>query len=241
MTTTLAGLTKKAALVVAFLLFHVACSGGDDFQADPDATVVPEQLPRLVAAAGDSLALDVLREGVIEVPEDDRPSCWGMEVWTNCRVDGGPEIPGWHSSFENEDGSRLTVAVFIGVDAVHARDMVRDKGGELQRQSSGFLRVLFAPAALGDTFVSGPCDGAADRASDAGCAWRSRSTPNVGDSAMAFGSDAVEDLELSALVFARGPVFVEVQAWSPGGANAGREAERLARALDEQIRGLLSP
>lgn len=214
----------KGTAIGAVLLFMVACSSGDGFQASPDATVAPDDLPVIAAAAVASFSLEERFAELTGIVQGDGPS----------------QPLGWTGVYTGEAGpdGRGRVSLYLGMDAQEAGDMLAAAQADLARLSTGALRLFTSGS--DESFGAGPCDHAADRRTDDGCAWRDRSVPAVGDEAAALSSDVVPNLRLSAVVFRRGPVMAHVEVQSRSALQSERVANQLAAALDEQIKERLS-
>lgn len=228
---------RRTALA-AVLLFAVACGGGDSFEPAPGASVQESDLEALVREVVHRFDLQWSNAWAYPSPEEmaNRPSCFEVESGP-CSI---PRAPGLAVALYREDSADVLVRVTLGIDMEEAGDLQRAGVTSRRHVESRLLRVLYEPASELGSMPSGPCDRDADRAADEGCAWQERGAPKVGDRVAAIKSDSLERGGMSAVVFSRGHIAVDIEVIEAGSGPPDRLADDLAKALDEQIKLALS-
>ena len=102
------------------------------------------------------------------------------------------------------------------------------------------LRVGYEGAPIPAGNAIGPCDPKAERTADDGCAWQDRSAPKVGDEARAMKSETLDRNAFSSVSFARSSVYVDIEVVQTGTKAPNQLADKLASAMDDQIKQALS-
>lgn len=222
--------------MTAFLVV-LGCSGGaDGWEPAPGAMVEESELEGLTAAALSDFDLEWLITQPEPSDEDEGPSCFEVETGP-CRVS---RPPGLTAVLRNE-GHQVVITLRAGIDSLEAGDQVDAAMTSRRLASTRGLRLFYETPELIDGTPIGPCDFDAERESDQGCAWRDRNSPGAGDEALAMNSETLEETAFSAVAFARGHVFADVQVVRRGESSAPDGlADDLAKALDEQIKQALS-
>jgi hypothetical protein len=229
----------KTALV-AVLLFVIAC-GGDPFQPAPGANVEPADLQSLIQAAVADQDLEVRNNLVLEPQQDDAglPSCFDVEMGPCSAVEAPSSAPGHATFYEDDDGREIAVALQLAVDSQQAREFVQRQTEAMRSMETQAQRQMSAPSPSGP-IASGPCDDGLDADEDSGCAWQSRRAPDVGDEAAALRSTVVADSGYAYVAFAREDVFAIVTIRQYEDGTPKTLADRIAEALDRQIKAALS-
>jgi hypothetical protein len=229
-------LLQRTTLMVV-LLFVLACGDDEGFEPAPGATVALSDLDALIENA--LSGFDLQREPLLD-PQPDTDggyaSCFKVESGP-CSVPRPPEAL---ASFRAKTGPIVVVRLALGVDSVEAGDLVSSTTQGRSRVATESLRIVSGSAPVPASRAVGPCVETADPTGDKGCAWESRGAPDVGDEARAMRSDSLDAMRLSAVAFARGHVFADVQVASSDGDVPDRLANQIAKALDEQIMLVLS-
>ena len=222
---------------MAVFLFVLGCSGGDDFEPSPGASVAVDELDGLIDAAMTDFELERASFQPQPVADTDAgPSCFQVESG-QCSL---PSPPGVVVSLLGDGGERVFVRLTLGIDSLEAGDLVQRAVTSRGHEATEMLRVVYESAPVPETRAFGPCRQSADWSSDEGCAWQERGAPDVGDKASAMKSDSLEATRLSAVAFARESLFADVQVITADGNVPNGLADDIAEALDEQIKLALS-
>ena len=228
---------RKAVLVTAFLVV-LGCSGEDDgWEPAPGARVEESELEGLTAAAVSDFDLEwLITQPEPSENEDEGPSCFEVETGP-CRVSSTPGL----TAVLRDEGHQVVITLRAGIDSLEAGDQVDAAMTSRRLASTRSLRLFYETPELIDGTPIGPCDFDAERESDQGCAWRDRTSPGTGDEGLAMNSETLEETAFSAVAFARGHVFADVQVVRRGDPSAPDGlADDLAKALDEQIKQALA-
>jgi hypothetical protein len=221
----------KAVLGAAFL-FLLACGGGDSFKANPNAVVDASQLGGMIAAAAQPEGLTQVTSQPLPMPRDNVPSC--NEQGMGCEVGGG--TPGFDVVYRGSDGSNVIVEVLIEPEPLDAKNAMQSRAEDVQIASVAMMN----PSLCTQGQLCGPCDARAAFNSDKACAYSDYGAPKVGDHVLAYASDAVHGRNAAAVFFARNFLVGRVEVSSPDVKAAKDLANRLAIALDAQMKQALS-
>ena len=223
----------KAVLGAAFLLL-VACGGGDSFKANPNAVVGASQLGDMIAAAAQPQGLTQVSTQTLPMPRDNAPSC--NEQGLGCNPDGSPM--GLDVVYKGSDGSNAIIEVLIEPEPLDAKNEMQGRASTVEMTSVSQID----PSACGPNspMLCGPCHpGAVFNAADA-CAYSKYGAPKVGDHVLAYASDAVQGRNAAAVFFARDFLVGRVEVTAADVKAAKMEANKVAVALDAQMKQALS-
>ncbi len=188
----------KIALVAVFL-FGLGCSGGDNFEPAPGASIEQDELQGLITQAMSEFDLDAVafQPLATDANAGGYKSCFEVESGP-CYV---PRPPGMSASFQSSDGVSVLINVMLAIDEAEAADLVDNAALSRTTTATQSLRIQYEGAPVPPERVVGPCDAKADREADGGCAWEETSAPNVGDEARAVKSEILDDHGLSMVGF----------------------------------------
>ncbi|HEX5369203.1 MAG TPA: hypothetical protein VFY10_07290 [Dehalococcoidia bacterium] len=221
----------KAVLGAAFLLL-AACSGGDSFKANPNAVVDSSQLGPMIATAAAPQGLTQVSTQTLPLPGDTERSC--NDVGLGCNPFGSP--PGLDVIYKGSDGSSAIVEVLVEPETLDAKNMMQSRAETVQIASM----AMMDPSSCTAGRLCGACDAKAVFNSDQACAYSEYNAPKVGDHVLAYASDAIQGRNAAAVFFARDFLVGRVEVTAPTVKAAQSEANRLATALDEQMKQTLS-
>ena len=225
----------------AVLLLAAACSGSDDFEPAPGASIEVADFEGVISTAMAEMDLQELNSIPLEGEEfeEPRPSCFEVEVGPCSVGDPEPNPPGHAIRYHDSEDREITVTLQLATDALHAGDLVEGQTGSLLSIETQAWRLMAAPPPHGQV-ASGPCDTEVDPDEEQGCAWQDRGAPGVGDSAGALQNNVVTDSGYAAVAFARHYVFAVVMVRQYESGTPGGIADDVAEAVDEQIKAALS-
>ncbi len=223
----------KAVLGAAFL-FLLACGGGDSFKANPNAVVDSSQLGDMIAAATQPEGLTQVTSQPLPMPGDNVPSC--NEQGMACSPGGG--TPGLAVVYKGSDGSNAIVEVLIEPEAQDAVRALTSRSEDVTILSVATLKVL--SSGVSGSGLIGPCDPRAAFNAENACAYSKYTAPHSGDHALAYASDVVAGHGYASVFFARDFLVGRVEVTGADLKTAKSEANKLAVALDAQMKQALS-
>ncbi len=170
------------------------------------------------------------------MPGDTARSC--NEARHGCNPDGSPT--GLDVIYRGSDGSNVIVEVLIEPEAQDAVRAVDSRSLGLTTISVGALRG--PPPTLGGSgaIAMGPCDTKAAFNATNACAYTKYGAPHAGDHALAYTSDAVTGHSSAGVFFARDFLMGRVEVSAMDAKAAKSLANKLAVALDAQMKQALS-